>query len=243
MLHSSYEIKDIQLILELKDSARQTLLIILDQFGGLLSGRFDRSKMDAAQKQKMKRGIAELKDKGLLIPSNDRQSHFSLNPQIIEAKNVLSREEHYLSSGLYKESCAELLTIVIAIEHFFDDFFNKSFVIMYKSQAKKPRIPVAVFKVMYDYTEECYAEEKNYKHYGTILNRMINLAEYIKYYSDSRQQYLQLSKAHTNRLHDEFKEFVSARFTITPRRYSSEGKALCKFIRNWFMDNYPEFTI
>ena len=60
MLSTSYLIHDVKLLLELKDSARKTLFVILEQFNGELSGKLDRSNMDNAQKQRLKRGVAEL---------------------------------------------------------------------------------------------------------------------------------------------------------------------------------------
>lgn len=111
MLSPPYQINDIELLLELGDSAQKTLLIILDQFNGALAGTIDRSGMNNAEKQRTKRGIAELRQKGLLIKKDGERSFFSLNPTFIQAKLTQTREDRYFRSGDFKEDCKTLLHI------------------------------------------------------------------------------------------------------------------------------------
>ena len=111
MLNTSYAIHDIKLLLELSDSARKTLLVILEQFNGTLSGKLDRSDMDNAQKQRLKRGIAELKEKGFIIKSIHSRGRFTINSQLVHTTLLKTREEHYLKSGFYRSDFDELLSI------------------------------------------------------------------------------------------------------------------------------------
>jgi hypothetical protein len=242
MLHSCYEIKDIKLLLELNDSARHTLLTILDQFNGSEGGIIDRTHMDNAEKQKLKRGISKLKEKGLITKSEAPRGHFRLNSGIISAKVTKSREDHYLHSGLYRNDCHELLNILIAIEHFFDEFYNKPFVIKFKVYTNKPRIPATVFSDMVSFTEDNYSMQEP-RWYGSVLNKLIRIAESIKYYSDVRQNILTISGEGHEVIVNKFHSAISGGFSSYPTYRKAEAKALCKFIGEWFSDNYPEYTL
>jgi hypothetical protein len=243
MLNSSYDIKDIKLLLELNDSARQTLLILLDQFDGALIGKFNRSGMSNAEKQKMKRGIAELKDKGFITKSDGYQRHFTLNSDLIKAKIDISPEDQYLKSGLYKSECSDLLNILIVIEHFFDDFFNKKFVIKFKLYTETPRIPAKAFKALVDFTEENYTLDVYGHRYGTILNQLIWIAEFIKFYSGSSQIYFTSQNEMASYVTNIFTEIITSPISTYPPSHSAQAKALCKFIRRWFSENYPEYMV
>ncbi|GLX85506.1 hypothetical protein tloyanaT_17580 [Thalassotalea loyana] len=244
MLHSCYEIKDIKLLLELNDSARHTLLTVLDQFDGSSEGVIDRTHMDDAEKQKLKRGISELKEKGLITKSEAPRGHFTLNSDIIIAKVTRNRDDHYLNSGLYRSDCHELLNILIAIEHFFDEFYNKPFVIKFRVYTNKPRIPATVFSNMVQFTEDNYRPRYNYRtSYGSVLNKFIHIAEYIKYYCDARQEILVLTNEEHANIVDVFRSKIVEGVSCYPTYRKPEAKALCKFIQEWFTDNYPEYTL
>lgn len=98
-------------------------MVILEQFNGALSGNIDKSDMDNAQKQRLKRGIAELKGKGFIIKATHSRGQFTINPQLVDTTVLKTREEHYLKSGFYRSDCNELLGILISVEHFFDELY------------------------------------------------------------------------------------------------------------------------
>lgn len=123
MLNTSYAIRDVKLLLELSESARKTLLVILKQFNGALSGKLDRSVMDNAHKQRLKRAIAELKEKEFIIKSTNSRCRFTINTQLVHTTLLKTREDHYLKSGFYRSDFDELLGILNFIEHFFDEFY------------------------------------------------------------------------------------------------------------------------
>ena len=243
MLHISYKIHDIKLLLELNDSARQTLLIILNQLNGSLSGTIDRSNMNNAEKQKIKRGITELKEKGFITKSIGSRGCFNLNPHIIHANTPKTREEHYSKSGLYRNDCDVLLGILIAIEHFFDEFYNKPFIIKFKVYTNTPRIPATVFLNMVQYTEDNYPLKEEQYSYGSVLNQFIHVAEFIKYYCDSRQEFLVITDDVRAEIVDIFNSAIYRGWSGYPSYRKAEADALCKFILGWFSDNYPEFLL
>lgn len=242
MLDTSYKIHDIKLLLELSDSARKTLLILLEQFKGSLTGTLDRSNMNIAEKQRLKRGIAELKDKGVIFKSINSRAQFTLSSHFIDTTLPKTRDEHYLESGYYRSEYSELLAILIATEHFFDEFYNKTFIIKFKVYTKTPRIPAKVFNNMLKYTEDIYHLERNTS-YGSILNKMISITEYLKHLCDSRQNYLFINKDERSKIVYAFKSIICTKFSSYPGNSSAEAKALCKFIQEWFSNNYPELII
>ena len=242
MLNTSYAIHDIKSLLELSESARKTLLVILEQFNGTLSGKLDRSDMDNAKKQRLKRGIAELKEKGFIIKSNHSRGQFTINPQLVNTTLLKTREEHYLKSGFYRSDCNELLSILIAIEHFFDEFYNKKFIIKFKAYGNTPRLPANVFSNMVTFTQDNYLLEDRHT-YASVLNEMINISEQLKYYCDARQQYFVMAFHARSEIMDRFKSIISTGVLGYPYKCNAEAKALAKFIQTWFFDNYPELMI
>jgi hypothetical protein len=71
-------------LLNLDKSARETLEIFLQQFDKTLKGKLDRSKMDAAEKQKVKRGIQGLITADIVKRISTNPVRFILNPYILE---------------------------------------------------------------------------------------------------------------------------------------------------------------
>lgn len=242
MLNDAYKVKDMQLLLELNDSARHSLIIILDQFNGSSHGTIDRSGMTTAEKQKLKRGIAELKEKGLLTKADDSQRQFIINSNIIEANDIKTRKDHYLNSGLYKLDRTDLLAILIAIEHFFDDFYNKPYVIKFKVYNNKLRIPAKVFFNMVQFTEDIHNLEHRHLT-GSILSTLINIADFIKCYCDKRQNYINISEDALNNVLLTFRGAMTSVDSFYPIYLAAEGKALRKFVQRWFFDNYPELLL
>jgi hypothetical protein len=242
MLSTSYIIHDIKLLLELNDSARKTLFVILEQFNGELSGKLDRSNMDNAQKQRLKRGVAELKERGFIVKSTDSRARFTINSQLIDTAQVKTREEHYYKSGFYRSDCHELLDILIAIEHFFDEFYNKEFIIKFKIYSNTPRLPAKVFSNMVRFTEDNYLLEVPYFH-ASVLNELIHMMEQLKHYCDARQQNFVITSYTRMSIIERFQSVINSDFLIYPNKCHAEAKALAKFVQSWFVDNYPEMII
>lgn len=242
MINASYEIHDMKSLLELSESARKTLMIVLEQFNGSLSGKLDRSDMDNAQKQRLKRGIAELKEKGLIVKSNSYRGKFSLSSHFIDSTLPATREEHYLKSGFYRSDCNELLAILISIEHFFDEFYNNAFIIKFKTYNNTPRVPAKVFINMVRFTEDNYLLDDR-DLYVSVLNEMIYITEQLKHYCDSRQHYFVVTEEVCLEIIDRFKLIICAELFGYPRNCNAEAKALSKFIQKWFSDNYPELIL
>jgi hypothetical protein len=244
MLHSSYDIKDIKLLFELGDSARQTLLIFLDQFDGALIGKVDRSTMSNAEKQKMKRGINQLRAKGILKKSSNSQSTYTLNSQFIAAAQTSSREQQYFNSGMYKEGYEQLLNILMAIEHFFEEFYSKKFVIKYRIYTNTPRLPSVVFDETVQDTENClvvYSSFRNVR--GTILNQLIDVAKTIKFHCSTSQSFISLKEDDITGLIDWFNTIAVKDIYASELTNDRQIKALCKFINEWFKSKYPELCV
>lgn len=89
-------------MLEFDKSTQDTLLLIFDSFKGKLLGKIDRSQMNEAAKQKLKRGLKTLKESGYLINSTIRGCYM-LNPQkfIIIQNNYTLYEDKKLDAFWY----------------------------------------------------------------------------------------------------------------------------------------------
>lgn len=242
MLHPAYVIKDIKTILELSDSARHTLLFILDGFNGEQVGKLNRSGLNAAEKQKLKRGIAELKAKLIIVKSSSQQSVFVINSLFIKTTQLAPREARYINSGMYKEGHDRLLSILIAIEHFFEEFHSKQFVIKYKVYNNKPRYPYIVFwntlmDARYNLVEDPWCAKDN------LLLGLINISREIKFHCDAQETIFGLNNEQANKIIGRFNSVVFQNTYLIEFCKDYETKALYKFMESWFMKNYPELSI
>ena len=116
------EQSDFETLLGLSESARHSLLWILSQFNYNHNGTLDRSQLDPAALQKLKRGIAELKAVGLLTKNRGTKNRFSLNTSkltLLPAKPTA--EQKLVESGLY-DTTSPLMEILLGIEAFLYDF-------------------------------------------------------------------------------------------------------------------------
>lgn len=242
MLHPAYAIKDIKTILELNDSARHTLLFILDSFNGAQVGKIDRSDMNAAEKQKLKRGIAELKAKQIIIKSSSQQSVFVLNSLFIKTTQIPPRDARYINSGMYKKDHVHLLEILTAIEHFFEEFHSKQFVIKYKVYTNKPRFPYNVFwntlmDARYQLVNDPWYSRDN------LLMALIHICREIKFHCDAHNSYFGLNADQAKEISKRFNHVVFENRYLIEFCKNHETMALYKFMRVWFMQNYPELSI
>lgn len=242
MLHPAYVIKDIKTILELNDSARHTLLFILDSFSGAQFGKINRSGMSAAEKQKLKRGIAELRKKSIIVKSTSQQSVYSLNPLFMKTTQIPPRDAHYIHAGMHKEYHRNLLGILTAIEHFFEDFYSKEFIIKYKVYTNTPRFPHHVFIDNVLDARYYLVNGLRYRGYN-LLVELIQIAREIKFHTGVENNLLGLSKEQAEAIAKSFSHLLSKDCFVLFFNGSYEGKALHKFMVRWFMENYPELTI
>ena len=242
MLHPAYIIKDIKTILELSDSARHTLLFILDSFNGEQVGKLDRSGLNAAEKQKLKRGIAELKAKLIIIKSSSQQSVFVLNSLFIKTTQVTPREARYINSGMYKEGHGSLLSILTAIEHFFEEFHSKQFVIKYKIYKNKPRYPYIVFWATLMEARYNLVENPRYVQDNLLLS-LIHISREIKFHCDAQETIFGLNTEQAEKIIERFNTTVFKNTYLIEFCKDHETKALYRFMERWFMENYPELSI
>ena len=94
---------------------------MLDQFQGKNQGVLDRSQMNPAQKQKLKRGIAELTSSNIITKIFHSQSSYKINPNIlcvISHKQTLS---YLINNSVKGIRHTHFLILLTAIEEFFYD--------------------------------------------------------------------------------------------------------------------------
>ena len=133
-------VENTKLLLKLGEAGRDTLLIMLDQFQGKNQGVLDRSQMNPAQKQKLKRGIAELTSSNIITKIFHSQSSYKINPNIlcvISHKQTLS---YLINNSVKGIRHTHFLILLTAIEEFFYDFYHTpaEFLIKGKTQLKVP---------------------------------------------------------------------------------------------------------
>jgi hypothetical protein len=141
-----YFIQDIHLILSLNDSARYALDFVLDQLDGACSGNISRKDLSTAEKQKLKRGLAELQQRNILSKIPSTQNGFNLNTDILFAWGQRdSISEQLIANGV--DDTNSLFRYLLAIKEFIYDFTYTP-ATFYVGRKKHHCIPVCLHRFL-----------------------------------------------------------------------------------------------
>jgi hypothetical protein len=241
MLHHAYQIHDLKVILELGDSARHTLLQLLEQFDGSHSGKFDRSHMNTAEKQKAKRGIKELIDKKVLFKVPSTQNKFEINTQVIFAHDSREGIRLRIMSNKAYDTDRALLDIFVALQEFEYDLFNTPAEITLGKQVHTS-IPYSVFKN----TIDPFYSDKNCEFFQAISNSV--LMDLYQIYRELERHLNKLSLTLTIDNEFELKGmlrdcFIQKALPKKPSKELIEEASLQRYVHEWFTIHYPEYTL
>lgn len=136
----------------------------------------------------------------------------------------------------YQTGYEDLIQILAAIEHFFDDFFAKKFIIKYGNYTKTPRCPATVFR---DIVQD--AEESILGYGDTKLNDLVHVISSIKIFHSPLRGYFNLGPGSAEGIIEGFRDAVDISQELICG--SSKEQAFQIFIGEWFSEHYPELFI
>ncbi len=233
------EQSDFETLLGLSESARHSLLWILSQFNYNHNGTLDRSQLDPAALQKLKRGIAELKAVGLLTKNRGTKNRFSLNTSkltLLPAKPTA--EQMLVQSGLY-DTTSPLMDVLLAIETFLYDFDHtpEQFIVKNKMQWLLPRV---YFQNMVNYARVTTSWDSWY--WQSDLQKLKLLADRIKAEIAIEQhgvRYIHNPDEIITSFHDLIDENNSDAYGAYPH-CKRESIQFRKNLRQWVNKNRPQ---
>jgi hypothetical protein len=240
MLHHAYQIHDLKVILELGDSARHTLLQLLEQFNGSNSGKFDRGHMNAAEKQKAKRGIAELKSKKIIIKAPNSSSLFTINKSMISIKKTPVSISERIDSNIDIQNVEGVdILLMKAIEEFFYDFFNTQHKFKIKGKSHL-LLPSVYFRDTVDLTNHLIEDIHFIFYDHTHLLVFKRILEMLYSNTNARQQNLDPIPFH--KIISKFNRSLDIENwnIYPPTGYVIQAKQLNKYAKEWFYEKFPE---